>query len=508
MSLKIYNTLNRRKEDFKPINDNIVKMYTCGPTVYNYAHIGNLRSFMFEDILRRTLKLFGYKVKQVMNLTDVEDKTIRSSIASGIPLCEFTQKYKDAFFKDLDTLKMERAELYPSATDHIKEMIKLVQILVGKGYGYQTEDGSVYYSIRKFPEYGKLAKIDMKNQRVGTRVKDDEYEKDSVADFALWKAWTKEDGDVYWESPWGKGRPGWHIECSAMSMKYLGKTFDLHTGGVDNMFPHHEDEIAQSEAANGIKFVNYWMHCEYLIVNNQKMSKSLGNFYTLRDLIEKGYKPEEIRWVLISTHYRKKLNFTFKACEQAREALKSFSNMFIRLSEIKNSECKSENLDIPQEVHARSVLKINDRFAASFSSLNVDDKDVYDFVGYTIQEHLAEFKKSLGDDLNISGALGAVFNLQKETNKLIDKSMMSKDDADKIINTYKEFNKVLGVFSFDNLQVSVPEEVVRMAEERQTARKNRDFAAADELRDRIKATGWIVEDTPNGPRYIPKGIGF
>ena len=465
MSLKIYNTLNRRKEEFKPIKDNIVKMYTCGPTVYNYAHIGNLRSFMFEDILRRTLKLFGYKVKQVMNLTDVEDKTIRSSIAAGIPLCEYTQKYKDAFFKDLDTLKMERAELYPSATDHIKEMIKLVQILVGKGYGYQTEDGSVYYSIRKFPDYGKLAKIDMKNQRVGTRVKDDEYEKDSVADFALWKAWTKDDGDVYWESPWGKGRPGWHIECSAMSMKYLGKTFDLHTGGVDNMFPHHEDEIAQSEAANGTKFVNYWMHCEYLIVNNQKMSKSLGNFYTLRDLIEKGYKPEEIRWVLISTHYRKKLNFTFKACEQATEALKSFNNMFVRLSEIKNSESKSENL------------------------------------GNTIQEHLAEFKKSLGDDLNISGALGAVFNLQKETNKLIDKSMISKDDADKIINTYKEFNKVLGVFSFDKLQVSVPEEVVRMAEERQTARKNRDFAAADELRDRIKAAGWIVEDTPNGPRY-------
>jgi cysteinyl-tRNA synthetase len=465
MSLKIYNTLNRKKEEFKPIKDNEVKMYTCGPTVYNYAHIGNLRSFMFEDVLRRTLKLFDYKVTQVMNLTDVEDKTIRNSIAAGIPLNEYTQKYKNAFFKDLNTLKIEKAEIYPAATDHIKEMIELVKILVKKGYGYQTEDGSVYFSIRKFPEYGKLAKIDMKNQRVGARVKDDEYEKDSVADFALWKAWTKEDGDIYWESPWGKGRPGWHIECSAMSMKYLGKTFDLHTGGVDNMFPHHEDELAQSEAANGVTFVNYWMHCEYLLVNNQKMSKSLGNFYTLRDLIEKDFKAEEIRWVLISTHYRKRLNFTFNACEQAKETLKSFNNTFIKLKEIKNSDSKAENLN---EI---------------------------------IQKHLTEFKNSLGDDLNISGALGAVFNLQKEANRLIDKEMLSQKDAENIINTYNEFNKVLGVFSFKNLHTAVPNEIITMTEERQKARKNRDFATADGLRDKIKTMGWSVEDTPNGPRY-------
>ena len=465
MSLKIYNTLNRRKEEFKPISDKEVKMYTCGPTVYNYAHIGNLRSFIFEDVLRRTLKLFDYKVKQVMNLTDVEDKTIRNSIAAGIPLNEYTQKYKNAFFKDLDTLKIERAELYPSATDHIKEMIKLIQVLVGKGYGYKTEDGSVYFSISKFPEYGKLAKIDMKNQRVGTRVKDDEYEKDSIADFALWKAWTEEDGDIYWDSPWGKGRPGWHIECSAMSMKYLGKTFDLHTGGVDNMFPHHEDEIAQSEAANGNKFVNYWMHCEYLLVNNQKMSKSLGNFYTLKDLIEKGFKPEEIRWVLISTHYRKKLNFTFEACEHARDALKGFNNMFVRLSEVSLKESKAEDLDI------------------------------------LIKKHIDEFKKSIGDDLNISGALGAVFNLQKETNKLIDNGLLSKDDADKLINAYKDFNRVLGVFSFESVEVSIPEDVLKMTKDRQIARENKDFGRADELRDAIKAMGWSVEDTPNGVRY-------
>ena len=466
MSLTIYNTLNRRKELFEPISDKEVKMYTCGPTVYNYAHIGNLRSFMFEDILRRVLKFHGYKVKQVMNLTDVEDKTIRDSQAAGIPLIEYTQKYKEAFFEDLKTLNIEKAEVYPAATDHIKEMIKLIQILVGKGYGYQSEDGSVYFSIKKFPEYGKLAKIDMKNQRIGERVSDDEYEKESVADFALWKAWSEADGDIYWDSPWGKGRPGWHIECSAMSMKYLGKTFDIHTGGVDNMFPHHEDEIAQSEAANGTKFVNYWLHCEYLLVDNQKMSKSLGNFYTLRDIIEKGYSAEEIRWVLISTHYRKKLNFSFKACEQAGEALKSFTNLFKKLSEVDNTVDFDNNLD--------EILK------AAYE----------------------DFKKSLGDDLNISGALGATYNLQREANKLIADNNLSKTDAAKIIEMFKEFNKVLGVFNFDCLEVEVPEEIIKMAEERQNARKNRDFAKADEMRDKIKDAGWVVEDTAKGPRFI------
>ncbi|MCF7791401.1 MAG: cysteine--tRNA ligase [Victivallales bacterium] len=466
MAFKIYNTLNRKKEEFIPINDNEVGIYTCGPTVYNFAHIGNLRSFMFEDILRRALKFHGFKIKQVMNLTDVEDKTIRDSKIAGEPLKQYTEKFKKAFFEDIDTLNIERAEVYPAATDHIKEMIKLIQILIAKGFGYQTEDGSVYFAINKFPDYGKLAKIDMKNQRIGERVKSDEYEKDSVADFALWKAWTEEDGDVYWDSPWGRGRPGWHIECSAMSMKYLGKTFDLHTGGIDNMFPHHEDEIAQSEAANGKTFVNYWMHCEYLLVDNKKMSKSLGNFYTLRDLLNKNIMPEAIRWVLISTHYRKKLNFTFKACEQATEALKGFNNMFMRLNDITNTKQSSINIE--------AILK----------------------------GAIEEFTKCLGDDLNISGTIGAVFNLQKEVNKLLDSNSISVEDAQKIIETYKKFNKVLGVFKFKDKKIEVPEKIIRMAEERQSARKNKDFAKADELRDEIKENGWQVEDTPDGPRII------
>ena len=305
MELQFFNTMNRRVEPFRSINPGEVRMYTCGPTVYNYAHIGNFRAYMFEDLLRRTLEFFGYRVRQVMNLTDVDDKTIRDSRAAGIPLRDFTQKYKQAFFEDLKTLNIEPAEVYPAATDHIPQMIRLISILMEKGFGYRAEDGSVYFSIEKFPDYGKLAKIDRENQRSGVRIKNDEYAKDSVADFALWKAWDELDGDVAWDSPWGRGRPGWHIECSAMSSEYLGDSFDIHTGGIDNMFPHHEDEIAQSEAATGKKWVNYWLHCAHLMVNGEKMSKSLGNFYTLRDLEAMGWRGREIRWVLLGAHYRK-----------------------------------------------------------------------------------------------------------------------------------------------------------------------------------------------------------
>jgi cysteinyl-tRNA synthetase len=275
--------MDRKLEEFKSIHPNEARMYTCGPTVYNFAHIGNFRAYMFEDLLRRTLKYFGYKVTQVMNLTDVDDKTIRDSQAAGMRLNDFTAQYKKSFFEDLETLNIEKAEVYPAATDHINEMISLIEVLIDKGYAYQADDKCVYFSIAKFPEYGKLAKIDFDNQRSGVRIKNDEYAKDSVADFALWKAWDEADGDVHWESPWGKGRPGWHIECSAMAMRYLGKTFDIHTGGIDNMFPHHEDEIAQSEAANNCKYVNYWLHCAHLMVEGDKMYKSAGNFYTLRE---------------------------------------------------------------------------------------------------------------------------------------------------------------------------------------------------------------------------------
>lgn len=464
MSIKLYNTFSRNKEVFEPIENGIVKFYTCGPTVYNYAHVGNFRAYMFEDILRRTLKYYGYKVVQVMNLTDVDDKTIRDSRASKLSLNEFTLKYKKAFFEDLKNLKIEPAEFYPAATEHIPEMIKLIEILFAKGYAYKSDDNSIYFSIQKFKEYGQLAKIDMSNQRSGVRINSDEYEKDSVADFALWKAWSESDGDVSWESPWGKGRPGWHIECSAMSMKYLGETFDIHTGGIDNMFPHHEDEIAQSEAATGKKFVNYWLHCEHLLVNNEKMSKSLGNFYTLRDLISKGYSYAEIRWVLISAHYRKKLNFTFDSCLRARDTLKSFDLFFTRLNDIIESGAVGESIK--------------------------DKIDTYE----------KQFAEAMFDDLNISEALGALFSLQKDVNILITSNSLSSKSAAMVIDTFKKFNNILSVFKFE--ETAVPEEIKAFAEERLTARKNKDFSKSDELRNKIKELGWLIEDTQGGYRLV------
>lgn len=462
LDIQFFDTMTREKKVFKPIEPGIVKMYTCGPTVYNYAHIGNFRAYIFEDILRRTLKYLGYKVTQVMNLTDVDDKTIRDSKAAKTPLKVYTKKYIDAFFEDMKLLNVEKAEFYPAATGHIKEMIDLIKVLIDKEYAYKSEDGSIYFSISKFPDYGKLAKIDMHNQRSGARINSDEYEKDSVADFALWKAWTEDDSDVVWDSPWGKGRPGWHIECSAMSMKYLGKTFDIHTGGIDNMFPHHEDEIAQSEAANGQKFVNYWMHCEYLVVNGQKMSKSLGNFYTVRDLIAQGYSPEEIRWVLISAHYRKKLNFTFDALKQAREILKRFKAFFGKLNEI---------------------TKTNNQSSASF-----------DFVS----NNVSKFREAIADDLNISKALASVFNIEKETNKLLASSELGSAGTKAVLDAFNNFNAILGVFDFTEEPSSIPAKIKELAETRQAARKAKDFAKADYVRKQLTELGWIVEDTPFG----------
>lgn len=461
MDIQFFDTMTRGKRVFNSINSGIVKMYTCGPTVYNYAHIGNFRAYVFEDVLRRTLKYLGYKVIQVMNLTDVDDKTIKNSKAAKIPLKVYTKRYIDAFFEDLKQLNIEKAEFYPAATDHIPEMIELIKILTSKNYAYKSEDGSIYFSISKFPDYGKLAKIDMQNQRTGVRINSDEYEKDSVADFALWKTWTEDDGDVAWDSPWGKGRPGWHIECSAMSMKYLGKTFDIHTGGIDNMFPHHEDEIAQSEAANSQKFVNYWMHCEYLVVNGQKMSKSLGNFYTVRDLIAQGYSPEEIRWVLISAHYRKKLNFTFDALKQARETLKGFKAFFGRLNEIIKENKQSSTL--------------------------------LDFVN----DNINRFKEAMADDLNISEALASVFNLEKETNKILVSSEIGAAGAKTVLNAFIELNTILGVFDFSESTASIPAKIRELAETRQAARKAKDFAKADFVRKQLTELGWVVEDTPS-----------
>ena len=460
--IKFFNTMDRKLEEFKPIHPNEARMYTCGPTVYNFAHIGNFRAYMFEDLLRRTLKYFGYKVTQVMNLTDVDDKTIRDSQAAGMSLNDFTAQYKKSFFEDLETLNIEPAEVYPAATDHINEMIALIEVLIDKGYAYQSDDKCVYFSIAKFPEYGKLAKIDLENQRSGVRIKNDEYAKDSVADFALWKAWDENDGDVHWESPWGKGRPGWHIECSAMAMRYLGKTFDIHTGGIDNMFPHHEDEIAQSEAANGCTYVNYWLHCAHLMVEGDKMSKSAGNFYTLRECVEKGYSGKEIRWVLLGAHYRKKLNFTFAACDQARTALNKFSELFARLKDISTEGDDSEAKEI--------VLKAKHAF-----------------------------DKGLADDLNISEALAAVFGLQSDANKLLNAKSLSKSGAELILEQYRKFDEVFALFEVDTEKKDdVPAEVMEMAEKRCAARASKDWATADAMRDQLKELGWVVEDSADG----------
>ncbi len=463
--MRFYNTLGRNMQDFQPIEEKVAKMYTCGPTVYNYAHIGNFRAYLFEDLLRRSLEYHGYKVTQVMNLTDVDDKTIRDSRAAGLKLQDFTRKYKDAFFEDLRTLRIEPAEHYPEATTHIPEMIEMIRILFEKGFAYKSEDGSVYFSIAKFKDYGKLAKIDMEQQRSGVRINNDEYDKDSVADFALWKAWSESDGDVKWDSPWGPGRPGWHLECSAMSMKYLGRTFDIHTGGIDNMFPHHEDEIAQSEAANSCKFVNYWLHCEHLTIDKKKMSKSLGNFYTLRDLLNKGYSGKEVRWALIGTHYRSKLNFNLGLCDQARSTLKKFADFFGRLKALPQGTAGKEE-----------ALRL---------AADADKK----------------FADAIGDDLNIAEALSAVFTLERAVNTALASNSFQSEAGGVILGQFRRFDRVLAVFDVDAASEEaedVPAEIMALAQKRIEARKAKDFKTADEIRDSLKAQGWVIIDTPQG----------
>ena len=472
MKLRFFNTLSRQLQDFQPITPGCAKMYTCGPTVYNFAHIGNFRAYSFEDLLRRTLEYAGLQVTQVMNLTDVDDKTIRDSQAASLPLRTFTEKYKKAFFDDLKTLNIEPAEVYPAATDHIPEMIQMIEKLFEKGIAYQSADRCVYFSIDKFPEYGKLARIDRDNQRSGVRIKNDEYAKDSVADFALWKARDEADGDVWWESPWGQGRPGWHIECSAMSMKYLGDSFDIHTGGIDNMFPHHEDEIAQSEGVTGKKWVNYWLHCDHLMVDGDKMSKSLGNFYTLRDVISRGYTGREIRWVLIGTHYRKKLNFTFGAVDQARDLLNKVDDLVVRLQK----------------------------------AAGAGDAGIAEFLAGCKQS----FENGIFDDLNISGAVAALYELMKGANWRLDQNLLSAEDAQKVLDCLKDFDRVFGCFDVDGaaarcaVQEDFPTEVQALAEQRAAARKAKDWAESDRLRDAIKAMGYAVEDVPGGAWKLKK----
>ncbi len=472
MALKFYNSLTHKVDAFVPLKPGLAKLYTCGPTVYNFAHIGNYRAYIFEDLLRRTLKYSGLRVVQVMNLTDVDDKTIRGSQQSGLPLSDFTRQYKDAFFKDLERLRIEPAEHYPAATEHIPEMIALIARLMEQGIGYQAEDGSVYFAISRFAGYGQLVNLHPEEMQTASRIKNDEYAKESVADFALWKAYDQDDGDVWWDSPWGRGRPGWHIECSAMSMKYLGRTFDIHTGGIDNMFPHHEDEIAQSEAANGCKFVNYWLHCAHLIVDGEKMAKSLGNFYTLQDILERDISAREVRWVLLGTHYRQKLNFSFQACRDARATLQRLDDFVVRVreAESRNGE-RNEN------------------------------------VGKHIEECENEFRTALEDDLNISAALAAVFGLVRNVNRELDRKAVGKQEALAVLDTLRQVDQVLAVIDVDK-EERIPAAIQELAAARQQARKDRDFAQADALRDKLRDQGWVVEDSPSGPRLKRYGVKF
>jgi cysteinyl-tRNA synthetase len=464
--LKLYNTASRQKETLVPIHDRHVRMYTCGPTVYNFAHIGNFRTYVFEDLLRRTIKFFGFKITQVMNLTDVDDKTIRGAIARNISLNAYTQPYKEAFFEDLRTLRIEPAEHYPAATDYIPEMIRMIEILLEKGIAYVGGDGSVYFAIQKFPRYGCLSHLQLGDLQAGAseRVASDEYEKENVADFVLWKSYDPErDGQIYWESPFGPGRPGWHLECSAMAMKILGETIDIHVGGIDNMFPHHENEIAQSEACSGKLFVKIWMHAEHLVVDHKKMSKSLGNFYTLRDLLDKGYTGTQVRYLLLQTHYKTQLNFTFQGLEAAKSALQRLNDFIQRLYEIETTQSGGQ-------------------------------------IEILCQKTLQLFADALADDLNISPALAAVFDFVREINGLCDAGQVSQAEAQRVLEFLKQVDTVLGVLSFEKQEPAIPPELQEAFERRLQARQERNWKLADELRDFIQQRGYVIEDTLHGAR--------
>ncbi len=456
--MQVYNTMSRQLEEVVPLEDNHIRLYTCGPTVYNAAHIGNFRTYVFEDLLRRYMKYCGFRVTQVMNLTDVDDKTIRGTREAGVSLRDYTQTYKDMFFEDIKTLNVEPAEHYPAATDHVPEMIAMIEKLFENGYAYKSDDGSVYFSLAKFENYGRLARIDTSALQAGARVDQDEYEKENVADFALWKAWVEEDGDVVWDSPWGRGRPGWHIECSAMSMKYLGESFDMHTGGVDNMFPHHDDEIAQSEGATGKPFVKYWLHSAHLVVDGKKMSKSLGNFYTLREVMERGYQGREVRYVLLSAHYRQSLNFTFEAVDAARASLSRLDEFGDRLKEYKTSG---------------------------------------DGLPEWAQKAKAGFEAALDEDLNIAEALASLFDMVHDGNRAMDKGDADWS-AEAVLALMKSFDTVLGVLEKED--VAAGADVDALLEARATARAEKNWAESDRIRDELREMGWEVRDSADGQK--------
>jgi cysteinyl-tRNA synthetase len=466
--LVLHNTLGRRLAPFEPLVAARASVYTCGPTVYNHAHIGNLRTFLFEDVLRRSLRHLGFAVTQVMNLTDVDDKTIEGAAKAGVSLQEYTRPYVESFFADLDALHIERAEHYPRATEHVPEMIALVEKLAARGHAYER-DGSVFFRIASDDDYGRLSGIDLAQVRRGERVASDEYDKEDLRDFVLWKG-AKPD-EPSWESPWGPGRPGWHVECSAMSMKYLGETFDIHTGGVDNIFPHHENEIAQSESATGRPFARTWLHAEHLIVDGEKMSKSLGNQFTLGDLLARGCDPRAIRYLFLSVHYRQRLNFTFESLDAAAAALRRVDEMRFRLA------------------HAAESGEPDAELGAAIGRLE------------------EEFAAALADDLNLSGALGALFRFVREVNVAVEAGKIGSGDRQRVLDALGRLDGVLGVLDpADWKRAAAPagpsdEEIGALVARRDQARAGRDFAAADRLRDELAAAGVVLEDTPQGTRW-------
>jgi len=466
MTLHLFNTYSRQVEPFTPLDPagKKVKMYTCGPTVYNYAHIGNFRAYLFEDLLQRHLESRGYEVERVMNLTDVDDKTIRGCRALGMRLAEFTEKFKRAFFEDLETLRIKRAAHYPAATEdrYIARMIEMIGQLQADGIAYQADDKSVYFRLSKFPDYGKLAHLNLDELRPTGRIQNDDYEKENLGDFALWKAWDENDGDVKWDSPWGPGRPGWHIECSAMATALLGPELDIHCGGVDNIFPHHEAEIAQSECCTGKKFVRYWLHCAHLMVDGQKMSKSLGNFYTLRDLIAKGYTGREVRYALLTVNYLLPLNFTLAGLEASRASLARIDEWTTRLQD-----------------HAKDAAP-----AAT-----------------PLSGHTAKFFIALDDNLNISAALSHLFDLIRESNTALNRGELSAGQAAQLLADWTGIDHVL---AFQREAAAIPAEVLALVQQRQQARADKQWAESDRLRDAIADLGWIVKDTKEGPKLSPK----
>jgi cysteinyl-tRNA synthetase len=463
MALRFYNTLTQQVELFAPQFDNVVKMYTCGPTVYNYVHIGNLRAFTAQDILRRWLLARGYVLDHVMNITDVEDKIIRNAAAADKSIFDYTAQYTEAFLEDTATLRLQKPERMVKATDHIKEMVEAVEKLGDRGFTYRS-DGSTYYRIANFPGYGRLSHNDFSGIRAGARVDVDEYDKADARDFVLWKA--KKDGEPGWPSVLGEGRPGWHIECSVMSMKYLGETLDIHAGGVDLIFPHHENEIAQSEALTGKPFVRYWLHSEHLIVEGQKMSKSLGNFYTLRDLLQMGYAPEAVRYLLTSVPYRKKLNFTFEGLKAAATSIDRLRNYKWRLDTAKFAE--------------GSNPKVAERTKTAVKA----------------------FEDALDDDLNTAEALAAVFEYIRDTNTAMDAGEFLAGDAKAASKFLDDFDAVFDVLSPSVAAGSLSDaEIDTLVAERNAAKKSRNFARADEIRAELAAKNVILEDTKEGVRW-------